>query len=86
MFDRKFLTFRIKTGTTYVVVPDVELVYWIDYDEYSFNSLYDIESFQLSELIVPAWANCFKEKIKEFIFNNTLLISNKRTKSVVDVD
>lgn len=87
MFDVKKITFRIKTGPTYVVVPSVEVICWVDFSEYDFyTGKFELDNFQLSQITIPAWAECFRKQIVDYIQNNKNSFTKQKDGAVVNVD
>lgn len=86
MFDNRKITIKIKTGNTHIVIPDVEIFYWADYSGYDFYNDCDIESFQLTELLMPPWSECFREKVKKYILENMNKVHKTRKGDVINVD
>jgi len=86
MFDIKHVTIKIKTGSTYIVVPDVEIIYWTAYMGYDFHNDADIESFQLTKILLPAWAECFRDKIHKYISDNMKIVHKTKKGDSINVD
>jgi hypothetical protein len=86
MFDCRQVTIKIKTGSTHIVIPDVEIIYWSDYVGYDFYTNSEVENFQLTQIILPPWAECFREKIKKRILDDMKTVHKTRTGGIINVD
>ena len=68
MVHERRLTFRIKTGTSYVRIDDVKIRFWVNFkDEYAKWNRKEVDSVDIRELEIPPWAECYRKDIQYFI-------------------
>ena len=71
MLNQRTITIRVKTGSSWVRIENCTLKFWTHYkDDYSRWEDKEVYSIDLRELILPSWAECYRDTIKSYIDNN----------------
>lgn len=83
---KRILTFRVNMGSSYIVIPDCEVSYYMDYNGSMGFYLKDPYGIDIRELKLPAWGNFLKERILDFLKNNPSKLENSYNKKVIEVD
>lgn len=87
MLNERRLTFRVKTGTSYVRIDDVRIKFWVTFkDEYARWNKKEVDALDVRELELPAWAECYRKDIMYFIKYYPEKIYNAISGMIINVE
>lgn len=67
MLDNKKVVIRIKTGSSWVRVEDSEIFFSLQYSSWMLDAP---DSVQFISVVLPSWAECWRDRIESYLRNN----------------
>ena len=64
MIDKKISTVRVKTGSTWVKIENVEICYYLSYKDFISSKP---DAIDIRYIQVPSWASCWKKTIQDYV-------------------
>ena len=80
MVDHKKVTFRVKTGSSWVRIENAEIAYSSQYSSWMLD---DPDMLQFISVSLPAWAESWRDKIEIYLKNNLEKVQNL---SIIEID
>lgn len=85
MLNTRRLTFRVKTGDSWIRIDDCTIMYWMEYKNNIGFYLRDPHSVDIRDFTLPGWAKFLKEKIKTYLENNPEVLENSYNDKIIEV-
>jgi hypothetical protein len=86
MMSRRNLIIRVKTGSSWVRIENVAIIFWVEYRSLGLSWNKDtVSSVDIRDLVLPSWSECYRKTIKEYLENNPEVLANSYNDKVIEV-